>query len=460
MSTTPLSLSNIVSISVSVSPQGALSPAFNQGLVIDHSPVIPNATRVLQFSSLAGILAAGYTTTSPAYLAAEMVFAQSPAPSYVWLGLQDTTAIQTIVIDAPGTGYVVGDVLGVIEGSASAGTVRVTSIGSAGAITSVSALNLGTGYSAGVGLLTSGGTGTGATVSITAIGETLLQAVTACRAASASWYSVYCCGQSHTDVEAIAPFIEAASPVSTFFYNNFDASVPAATPGAGNCFLTLQAAKYNRSIGIYSSTQNGNAPNNIYAGAALMGVATGLSTGLPGSYYTLMFKQLKNIIPEPLTQTQFANCLASNANVYVAQGFNAAFEIFQPGVMASGQFFDQTYNRDLLVSNLQFEIMDELIGVPEVPQTNAGQQRLLQAANAALQNSAAIGYISPGTWTGAQILSIGPGSPLPSGYLAQSAGYVTQAPSARQARQAMPILIALIEAGAIQSVAISVAIQL
>jgi hypothetical protein len=458
MSTMPLSLSNIVSISVSVSAQPALSPAYNQGLIVGPSPVIPNATRVMQFSSLAGILAAGYTALEPEYLAAQAVFAQSPAPSYVWLGLQDTTAVSTLVIDAPGTGYVVGDVLTIASGPAHGGTAQVTAIGTGGDITALSVDAQGTGYTAAAGLLTTGGTGTGATVTITAIGESLLQAVTACRSATSDWYAVYCCGASHTDVEAIAPFIEAAAPVSTFFFNNYDTTVPAGT--AGNVFLTLQAEKFTRTIGVYSTTQNSVFPLNIYAGAALMGVATGLSTGLPGSYYTLMFKQLAGIAPEPLSQTQFTNCLAANANVYVSQGFNSAFQIFQPGVMSSGQYYDQTYNRDLLVTNLQYEIVDELISVPEIPQTNAGQQRLLQAATLALATSAATGYISPGTWTGATILAVTNGTALTNGYLAQSAGYVTQSPAARAARQAMPIAITYIEAGAIQSVAVSVAVQL
>jgi hypothetical protein len=458
MATSPLSLSPIVSISVSVSAQPALSPAYNQGLIVDNWPVIANATRVMQFSSLTGILQAGYTAVQPAYLAAQAVFAQTPAPSYVWLGLQDTTAISTLIIDAIGTGYVVGDVLTIIQGTAHGATAKVTSIGTSGTITGLTVQTQGTGYTAAVGLLTSGGTGSGATVTVTAIGESLLQAVTACRSASSNWYGVYCCGAVHADIVAIAPFIEAAQPPSTFFFNDAEAAVPAGT--AGNVFLALQSEKLNRTIGIYSTTQSGAFPLNAYAGAALMGVATGLSTGLPGSYYTLMFKQLAGIATEPLSQTQYTNCLAENANVYVSQGFNNAFQIFQPGCMSSGQFYDQTFNRDFLVSSLQFEIVDELISQPEVPQTNSGQQRLLQAANAALTTSASIGYISAGTWTGAQILTIGPGSPLPNGFLAQSAGYITQAPSAHAARQAMPVQIAYIEAGAIQSVAVTVAVQL
>jgi hypothetical protein len=333
----------------------------------------------------------------------------------------------------------------------------VTAIGGTGAITGLSVgTSQGTGYTAAEGLATVGGTGAGATVTITGIGESDLEAVQACRAASSTWYAVYVCSLG-VNAANVASFIEAATPVSTLFYNDASPQVPA---GQTSTLTALQAEKFNRTIGIYSTTQGGAAPNNAYAGAALMGVAMGLSTGLPGSYYTLAFKQLAGVTPEPLNQTQFTNCLAVGTNVYVAQGFNNAFEVFQPGVVASGSYFDQIYNRDLLVSNLQFEIMDALIGVPEIPQTNAGQQRLLMAANAALRTSANIGYISPGTWTGAQVLSIGPGSPLPNGFLAQSAGYVTQSPSARAARQAMPILITLIESGAIQSVAVSVAVQL
>ena len=79
-----------------------------------------------------------------------------------------------------GTGYLVGDVLTVVQGGASGGTVTVTSINGSGGVTGVNpqATTFGTGYSASANLVTTGGTGTGAHVDITATQPTAMSDLT------------------------------------------------------------------------------------------------------------------------------------------------------------------------------------------------------------------------------------------------------------------------------------------
>ena len=73
-----------------------------------------------------------------------------------------------------GTGYVVNDVLTVVQGGASGGTVTVTSVDGGGGITGLSAqvTTLGTGYTVANNLATTGGTGTGAEVDVLAVQPT------------------------------------------------------------------------------------------------------------------------------------------------------------------------------------------------------------------------------------------------------------------------------------------------
>jgi hypothetical protein len=75
---------------------------------------------------------------------------------------------------AIGTGYVVNDVLTVVQGGASGGTVTVTSVNGSGGITGIApqATTPGTGYSVASALAVTGGTGTGAHVNVTAVQPT------------------------------------------------------------------------------------------------------------------------------------------------------------------------------------------------------------------------------------------------------------------------------------------------
>jgi len=82
-------------------------------------------------------------------------------------GYRLSNGIGTVVIDAQGSGYLLGDVLTVIQSGGSGGQVQVAGVNSTGQITALSIFNAGLNYTTAVGLSTFGGAGTGATVSIT-----------------------------------------------------------------------------------------------------------------------------------------------------------------------------------------------------------------------------------------------------------------------------------------------------
>jgi hypothetical protein len=78
-------------------------------------------------------------------------------------------AITGIAINAAGSGYTVNDILTVVQGGASGGTVKVTTV-SGGAITGLIINTPGSGYTVATGLSLTGGTGTGATLNTTTVG--------------------------------------------------------------------------------------------------------------------------------------------------------------------------------------------------------------------------------------------------------------------------------------------------
>ena len=90
------------------------------------------------------MLTDGFTANSPEYIAGQLYFSQSPAPTVLYVGAQDPSALATIAVDATeGTGYVVGDILTIVQAGASGGTAKVTAIGANGAVTAVQLLNQG-----------------------------------------------------------------------------------------------------------------------------------------------------------------------------------------------------------------------------------------------------------------------------------------------------------------------------
>ena len=81
---------------------------------------------------------------------------------------------------------------------------------------------------------------------------------------------------------------------------------------------------------------------------------------------------------------------------------------------------------------------------------------MIHACNEACDEAVRIGFLGPGTWTGANVLNLKTDDPLPSGYLVQAESLSTQSQADREARESVPLYIAIKEAGAVHSVLIGV----
>jgi hypothetical protein len=461
MGTPALPLSDVVDVAISVSPQLPATPTFNQGAIVGSSAVIPSVAgtaplRMRLYSSLAGMVADGFSISEPEYIAASLYFANGA--TLLWVGRQDLTALQTVIIHSgnAGTGYAVNDIVTVVQGGGSLGQVKITAV-TGGVPTAVAVVSgsQGTGYSLGTALATTGGTGTGLEVDITAIGETCLQAVQACRLASPNWWSIVALNATDTDSIAIGEWAQSQAPQCMYMYTT--SSTDVLNNVTGNVLATLKAGNYSRAFGVYSTTQSGLYPNNIYAAVAAMGKAMGLNTGLANSFFTMKFKTLTGIFPELWTESTKAIVENNNGNVYVNYG--NAYTWLEQGVVADGQFFDEILNLDMLASDYQYSVIDVLISNPSVAQDELGQTQIINAIDSANGRAATRGFLAGGVWEGVTILNLTTGDPIPLGYKTQSPPYTTQSPSDRQARKSVPVYVAIIEAGAIHSVLIGVYVQ-
>lgn len=471
MSTTPpLALSNLVSISVTVAPTAASANSFNQGLFVGSSTVIPSYganSRLRQYSfPLTGMLTDGFTTASPEYIAAQIIFSQTPPPQFVWIGRQDLTALSSsagsITIAVAGTGWAVGDQFTITQGGASHGTGKIVAEGG-GIPSSIAVVEFfqGTGYATASALPTvavSPSTGTGLTVNIISVGETLLEAATQCRTASGVWYGLSVYNPADGDNLALSEWADAGWQTTRYYPWSADAAIPAGT--TNNLALQLQALNL-RVLGIYATTQSGLYPNNIYAAAALMGSEMGLNTGLANSFFTMAHKQLAGIAPEPLTQTQYNNIKSAGFNAY---GNFSPYSFFEPGFLSNGTPSFLWLYLAVLVANLQLNELAVLADNPAVPQTNAGEQLLIGAANAGCNLLATIGFLAGAIWEGASFSVVGVniqnGQAVPLGYICVAQPYSQQSIQDRDAGKAMPIYIFITTAGAVQSLVIGVYTQL
>ena len=461
----------------------------------------------------------------------------------------DVTAVGT----GGGTGYVVGDIVGVTFLGASGGYLQV-SAATAGVVTALQTIvgQQGTSYAVESGLTTTGGTGTGLEVNITAIGETPLQAVEACRAATPLWYIGTFVGShvdgtpvTNADLEAIAAYIEGANPNSQWVYRDFGAS--ALNGSASSLAGVFQALAYRRAHTIFSTVQGptvsasitatstsmtvanangiaagqliisagagipvgttvvsitgttvvmsaaatatngtlnvtfGNAPLNVYAAAAVMGRAMGLNTATPGSYFAMAYKLLTGVIAEngsanpgwmPLTQTQAQNLCGNaqrtskglNANIAGDYQFGSYISVYQFGTQASGNFFDEILQLDMLANNIQTTIFNFFTTQPSVPITDGGVNTVKNLVQQCCVTSQQIGFIAPsGIWDGITIGTgrqmVGPGSPLPQGFYIYAPPVSTLSLQELANRQMPPITVLLIEASSALSVAVVVDVQ-
>ena len=278
-------------------------------------------------------------------------------------------------------------------------------------------------------------------------GETVVQAVTACREKNTDWYACMVCDADKAEILAVAAYIETAVPASTFFYTTADADVKSGT--AGNVVITLQSSEYKRTLGQYSTVAN--------AVAAIMGYAMGANTGLENSAYTLAYKKEVGVIPEALSDTEVNAIKGMNGNVYINRGLT--YNLFEQGIMCDGTPFDELLNLDTITDDIKKSVMDALTSYPKVPQTEDGVSILINAITGPCDKARTRGFLAPGVWSAPPVLSLNTGDTLSTGYMILADSIVNQTQEDRDARKSPPIYVAIKLAGAIEHVVINVLVN-
>jgi hypothetical protein len=183
-----------------------------------------------------------------------------------------------------------------------------------------------------------------------------------------------------------------------------------------------------------------------YAGLGFSTVFNGSNTT-----QTMHLKTLSGVQPDPnLTQTMLTQALAAGADTYPSlQGVSKVF------CSGTNDFFDNQYNLQWLAGALQVAGFNYLATTnTKIPQTETGMDGLKGAYRAVLEQGVTNQFLAPGSWLSATMF--GNVADLVKnisqrGYYIYSQPVSQQAQTARSARQAPLVQIAIKYAGAIQS---------
>lgn len=247
-----------------------------------------------------------------------------------------------------------------------------------------------------------------------------------------------------------APLLAAAAVVQTLNKIMFIVQHDEAELEPGETLDQLRTGGYTQTRGLYYGEGDDETDSLLFM-AAYAGRA--LSTNFEGSNTTstMHLKDIKTIQPDlTLTQTLLTKALAAGADTYPSlQGV--------PKVYCSGtnHFFDQVYNLRWIVGALQVAGFNYLATTStKIPQTEGGMNGLKGAYRKICEQGVTNQYLAPGSWQSPDTfgnLQDFYDNISQRGYYIFSIPITQQSQTAREARQAPLIQIAVKEAGAIHS---------
>lgn len=482
--TNGLNVGRLVNVTVNLAPLAAARRGFGTLMVAGDSNVINGVERIRTYVDLESV-AADFGTSAPEYLAASLYFGQSPRPKQMmvarWLrtataGLLRggilTTAEQTLSLwTAITSGSFVISLDGVVKtltllnfsgqtnlnGVASTINAALTGgtiawDGSRFTVTSAT-----TGVLSTVSYMTAAGSGQDISVMLKGTSalapapvpgfalETPVAAATALANLSGVWYGFTFAASvmpTNDQLVEVGAFIEGAS-INRIFGVTETSTLVLDAVYTTDLASRFKALSYKRTCVTYSP--------NKYAIAALMGRAFSVNFSANRSTITLMYKQQVGIIAELLSETQAQTLKAKRCNVFVQYQNDTA--IVQYGVMSGQAYFDEIHGLDWFSDALQTAEYNLLYqSKTKIPQTDAGQNQLVNVASQICQEAINNGLVAPGQWNADGFGQLSRGDFLPEGFYIYTQPMAAQDQSIREQRIAPPIRIALKLAGAIHEI--------
>lgn len=348
-------LTDIVEIYITRETAAIDTAAFNVPLMLATFTNFSERARV--YSSFAGI-AEDFKSTDAVYKMAQAMYSGDIAPPSVVVGRRQVDEVTITPTVANNSTYIItiNEVNYQYVSDADATAAEIT----AGLDTAIGAL-AGITVTDNIGTLTVEVTTPGTAWSInvssnltkvyTASTETWPDALEAVQDENDDWYALVAESRTAADQLALAGVIEAQRKI----YVTATADPVAVTTGTTDIAKQLSDLNYDRTAVVYLSSAATQYPECVWVGSQLPEV--------PGSN-TWNLKQGSGITVDSLSETKKVNLRAKKCNFYTRK---AGVEIFQDGVVSSGEFLDTIIFVDWLYARLQEAIFFRLINSKKIP---------------------------------------------------------------------------------------------
>ncbi len=382
-----MSLADIVNVQVSANATGVARTGFGVLLIVDYHAHW--ADRVRFYTSIAAMVADGFSATSQAVLAATAAFSQSPRPRRIAVGRR-TGAPTTLFVVTPtavnsatytvtlnGTAFsmtadasaTAAEIVTGLIAAINAGSVPVTASGTSTLILTADVAGDIFTLELGANLARSETTVDPATSLSTDLASIALE--------DNSWYGFVLTSKGKAEALLAAAYAEA----NTKLFGCCSADSDIITSSTTDLFSALETAGYARTIPIYVEKPQ------QHADAAWFGRMLPLD---PGSA-TWKFKTLAGVDSIVLTETEIGFIQAKHGNWYVQVG---GVNITQEGWTPAGEFVDVTVGSDWLTARLQERVFGQLVNRDKIPFTDQGVALIVSEVFAQLEEGIAAGFLS------------------------------------------------------------------
>ena len=279
--------------------------------------------------------------------------------------------------------------------------------------------------------------------------ESLAQALAAVLDRTAAFYGVMA-AQAETDERLLDlnAFIAGADHPMVLFVPVI--GTPAAAAASGGLLDQLYAAGAARAFPFYCA-----APSDA---AAVMGTAMGLELSHRASAFSLCYKTISGVQTSALTEGEAAAIKEKNGNVYLTRGYTHL--LLEKGTVSSGARYDEVLYVDEIASALQDAAVSLLAENPDrLPQTDDSTAQFINRFTSILMDYADRNILASGVWRGSPAGPVQTGDVVENGYALWADSYEEQSDADRAAHRAMPVNVALLLAGSVESIVITVNVQ-
>ncbi len=391
-----MALSNHVSLTITTDSVGVARAGFGVPLILSHNAAW--VERIRFYTSVSDV-AGDFVTTSPEYLAAAAMFAQSPHPAKIAIGRAANKPTQKYEftpiainsheyqITVEGEGVTTTTVSYTSDATA---TVAEITAGLTTQLNGVTGKNYTavdgatkitiTGDSAGNWFsLELGDPGSEGKIEQTHIDPGVAADLTAISDEDDSWYALCTLYNSNSLVTAAAAWINAKKKIYVFAVNESEAITKAV--GNSDTLDDMYTSAYGRVAGVYHPS-----PAD-FCDAAWMGRCLPTDAGA----ITWKFKTLQGVSAITMTETHRTNLVNRKANFLRNV---AGQNIMQEGTTADGDFIDVQRGIDWLDDDMSKAVFIALAGADKIPYTDAGVAVVEAEVRASLQRAVARGILA------------------------------------------------------------------